>query len=390
MPKLPETYQFVKPKVVPVQISYPNTATIKTSPISSSNKINVAIDSTRQAIEEVRRVIEGVGREQRNDVDQENRMLRELCDRMITMQDDLSRFLTEIAAVVNGLAVVDRVLGSQFLQGVSYFGIAAAEQNIIQTDLSTLAFDGFNLVRYWGRWDKAGEAGSALTSGGEKNGEAWDRFRFAVLMANQLQMRVDITLSSQLFDGIDAHKRGMETVLTELADVKYWILDIDNEHNGATSAAEVAELSKRAKEIDPDRLVFASVSGTPTECAEVYAEDLDAGAQYDLVAPHFPREEGAPEAAEENANTFQETLADMGHGRPLYIQEDFRRGSPEGSDWSAEDFFTAFQGYFRAGARAINFHTAAGFNPAEGSIFEQFDDVENEVERGFHDALAKA
>ena len=287
-----------------------------------------------------------------------------------------------------------------FLLGISYYGALGAPQDSVLKDLDDMQRSGFNWIRVWATWSAFGNDVSAVNAEGGVRPPYFDRLRGLIAECNRRGMIVDVTLSrgegvigvGQL-DTIDAHRRAVICLASELKTLRNWYLDLANENNIRGRGKEPKTLSFEAlgilyravKDVDPERLVTVSYVGDASE-ADLRRYLLDVGV--DLLSPHRIRRQGCAEQTAEATRRCFSLMRKIGRIVPVNYQEPFRRDfSPKQFQPTAEDFAADLRGAIEGGAAAWCFHngdnrTASdnrprrSFDMRESRLFAQLDDEE--------------
>lgn len=265
-----------------------------------------------------------------------------------------------------------------FLLGVSYFDA----RDWSTSDLDGLAQRGWNLVRIWLDWSDDGFFGPDATlspEGATALGEL-------VAAARERDMIVDVTiLDPEFLPGPDLEHRSaaVASVATTLLDANNVLFDVMNEHDhpgGPIDHAEAAAIVAAVRAVDPDRIVTISSTGghlvadDATVQTGAVDEELDV-VGVDVVTPHLPRTADWSAATGPRVAALRAHLRSRGLVRPIYLQEEARRGH-SGLDPSAQEFVGAAQAAVAAGAAGWIFHTDAGFELGTPDFFGALDEVE--------------
>jgi hypothetical protein len=272
-----------------------------------------------------------------------------------------------------------------FLLGCSYYGGLGASEETVRADLDELKRHGFNWVRVWATWAAFDHDVSAVAgdTGGERRPYR-DRLKHLVEECDDRGMIVDVTLSRgdgatgpALLQGLDAHRKAVEVLLTTMPDRKNWYIDLANERNirdaRFVSPEELADLRALVKREDPTRLVTASHAG-----GDLSKQDVEAyltKVPVDFISCHRPRDRQSPKQTAEKTKQVRQWIGEvLGAGKavPLHYDEPFRRGY---TDWepTADDFWTDLQGARSAGAAGWCFHNGAQKNGPDGRPRRSFD-----------------
>jgi hypothetical protein len=267
-----------------------------------------------------------------------------------------------------------------FLYGMSYYGALGAPQDFVRGDLDDMQRYGFNWIRVWATWAAFQNDLSAVNpEDGQPRQPFFDRLKLLVADCDRRGMIVDITLARG--DGIsttrvntqEKHRRVVATLITMLKPYRNWYVDLSNERDVRdkrfTSFADLNELRRDVKRIDPARLVTAS-SGSDIGRTEL-AEYLNT-AEVDFITPHRPRDENSAGQTEEKTGQLLAWMKSLGRVVPVHYQEPFRRGY---TDWQpkAEDFVTDALGAKAGGAAGWCFHNGAQRRAPDGKPQRSFD-----------------
>jgi hypothetical protein len=271
-----------------------------------------------------------------------------------------------------------------FLLGCSYYAGLGASTETARADLDELKRHGFNWVRVWATWGAFDNDVSAVAgdTGGPRSPYA-GRLKHLIEEADQRGMVVNVTLSrgngatgSPRLQGLDAHRRAVETVLGAGGERRNWYIDLSNERNiqdkRFTSFDDLADLRLLVKRADPTRLVTASHAGELSkEVVEAYLRKVPV----DFLSWHRPRGPQSPAQTAEKTKQARQWIGEvMGAGKavPLHYDEPFRRGY-DGWEPKAEDFWTDLQGARSGGAAGWCFHNGSQRNGRDGRPRRSFD-----------------
>lgn len=307
------------------------------------------------------------------------------------------------------------ILGTQFLLdgdpvfllGCSYYGalgVEAAES--VEKDLDELLAHGFNWIRVWATWSAFDYNVSAVAPDGSVRRPFAGRLKRLCRLAGERGMVVDVTVTRgeapDFPSNREEHLAVMKTLAHELLPFRNVYFDVGNERNVGDARhvpmADVGELIRAIKAIDPDRVCTASDGG------DISRKDvlrlIDEGG-VDFIAPHRPRGKDSPHETAAKTQEYFEVMKDAKRAVPVHYQEPFRRGYGNYAP-TADDFLTDLQQARDGGAAGWCFHNGSVRNnkdipdqrprrsfdmrPEEGRLFEQLDDVERE----FMEALKKA
>jgi hypothetical protein len=159
-----------------------------------------------------------------------------------------------------------------FLFGVSYYGALGAPDETVRRDLADFKTHGFNWVRVWATWAAFGEDVSAVDGEGKPREPYLKKLEQLVAACDEQGVVVDVTLArgngstdAARLQSLEAHRRAVETLVTNLKAQRNWYLDLANERNikdkRFTSFADLTELRELVHKLDPHRLVTASHAG---------------------------------------------------------------------------------------------------------------------------------
>lgn len=273
-----------------------------------------------------------------------------------------------------------------FVLAASYYGGCGAPEDRVRSDLTRLAGLGFNNVRVWVTWSVPTADASVVRNDGSLDPGALARLRRLLDIARGLRMTVDLTfgygLDGLTDGGFDNYRAAMTALAGEVREYRNAWIDLGNERDVGDarylSVEQVRDLAVAVRGVDPGRLVTASGGGSTGEQAAVSWDELYEVADLDFATPHFQRDDGWAEATESRVTTMRSGLLAEGWDRPIYLQEEARRGYG-GAEWPKEMFLTAVAGARRAGAAGWCFHTDAGFDLVAAGFFDQLDEVELDV-----------
>jgi hypothetical protein len=285
-----------------------------------------------------------------------------------------------------------------FLLGISYYGGLGASEEFVRRDLGDFQRLGFNWLRVWATWGAFGEDVSAVDTAGRPRDEFLKRLKWLVAECDRRGLVVDVTLSrgkgsagGGAIADLEAHKRGVETLVAALKEHHNWYLDLANERDVRdarfVSPEELKALRNLVRRLDPDRLVTASFGGhdlTQNDLREALHE-----IGLDFVAPHRPREADSPAQTQSKTRNSLSAMKSIGRVAPVLYQEPFRRGY---GSWepSAADFLSDLRGAVEGGAAGWCFHNGAtrnaqdqrprrSFHLSEKRLFDQLDEQERKV-----------
>src|SRR5438093_5649968 len=204
-----------------------------------------------------------------------------------------------------------------FLLGCSYYAGLGASDKTLRSDLDGLKSHGFNWVRVWATWAAFEHDVSAVDGAtGAARQPYLDRLKHLVDECDKRGMVVDVTLSRgngatgpARLQGLEAHRRVVETILEAVGDRKNWYLDLSNERNihdkRFTPIEDLAELRGLVRRRDPKRLVTASHAGDVTrQDVESYLKT----ARLDFLSVHRPRDRKSPGQTAETTRTVRKWI----------------------------------------------------------------------------------
>ncbi len=282
--------------------------------------------------------------------------------------------ITEKNFTINGKRV--------FLYGISYYGALGADQETILQDLDDMQEYHFNWIRVWANWTAYDNDVSAVDGYGEIRPEYMEKLNWLIKECDRRGMIVDVTVSrgygpldKDCLKDKETLGRALSNLVTELKDYENWYLDMANERNVHDSrqvtSAELAELRKQLRDLDPKRLVTASFGGDlPREHVEKNVKLIG----LDFITPHRPRHASSPVETKEKTEEYYAWMKDIGRTVPVHYQEPFRRGYPSG-DWAPtewyfrRDLMEAMEG----GAAGWCFHNGANKDSKDGRPRRCFD-----------------
>jgi hypothetical protein len=281
-----------------------------------------------------------------------------------------------------------------FLLGCSYYAGLGASDDTLRRDLDELRRLGFNWVRVWATWAGFGHDVSAVDGDGNPRAEYVDRLKRLVAECDRRGMVVDVTFSrgdgatgSPRLQGIESHRRAVETVLGAIGDRRNWYTDLANERNirdkRFVPVEDLAVLRDLVKARDPKRLVTASHAGdVERRDVERYLREV----RLDFLSVHRPRDAGSPDDTAAKTKQVLAWVRELGVTLPLHYDEPFRRGY---ADWqpSAADFEKDLAAARAAGAAGWCFHNGSqrgapgerprrSFDLSEQGLIEQLDEQE--------------
>jgi hypothetical protein len=257
-----------------------------------------------------------------------------------------------------------------FLLGCSYYAGLGASDQTLRSDLDELKRHGFNWVRVWATWAAFDHDVSAVDGASGAPRPAYvERLKHLVDECDRRGMVVDVTLSRgngatgpAKLQGLEAHRRAVQTVLDAIGGKKNWYLDLSNERNirdgRFTSVEDLAALRQFVGERDPRRQVTASHAG---DASRDDVTDYLKTARLDFLSIHRPRDRNSPGQTAEKTRLVLKWSAEVGGADgpvPVHYDEPLRRGW---SDWqpSADDFRADLQAARDSGAAGWCFHNGA-------------------------------
>ena len=288
-----------------------------------------------------------------------------------------------------------------YLLGISYYGALGAPEEFIRQDLSDMQRLGFNWIRVWANWGAFTNNVSAIDEEGNPREPFLSKLQRLVAECDRRGMIVDVTFSRgngvtgpPRLQGLAAHRRAVETVVTALRERRNWYLDLSNERNISdkrfTSIDDLKELRQLARRLDPGLLVTASHAG---DIAPDELRDYLIMVGVDFISPHRPRSERSPEQTETKTKDYLNRMRDWGRIVPVQYQEPFRRGYGKWQP-AAADFIADARGALAGGAAGWCFHNGDERDKAEGQprrsfdlrakqLFEQLDAEEQKAVQSF-------
>jgi CubicO group peptidase (beta-lactamase class C family) len=267
-----------------------------------------------------------------------------------------------------------------FLSGVSYYGALGASDEFIRRDLDDAQRAGFNWIRIWATWSSFSNDVSAVDAEGRPRKEFLSKLGRIVRACDDRAMLVDISLSRgngvsgpPRLQTLEAHLRGVESLVTALKSQRNWYLDLSNERNirdkRFTSFDDLKILRRRVRELDSDRLVTASHAGDLTR--DDVREYLQ-GVGVDFLTPHRPRGAGSANETTRLTKFYLDAAKELGRVSPLQYQEPFRRGFGQ-YEPVASDFINDARNAKENGAAGWCFHNGDTRAAADGRPRRSFD-----------------
>jgi hypothetical protein len=267
-----------------------------------------------------------------------------------------------------------------FLFGISYYGALGARDEFIRLDLDDIQKNGFNWIRVWANWNSFGDSVSAVDEAGLPREPYMAKLRDLAAECDRRGMIVDITLSrgknpkGLQLQGLDNHKRAVESIVAALAGHRNWYIDLSNERNVQdsrfTSFEELKELRDFAKKLAPGLLVTASHSPdiSPTELQQ-YLNVV----RVDFITPHRPRDANSPAQTARATVEYLRLFGKLNRPVPVLYQEPFRRGYSKGWNPTAEDFLHDALAARDSGAAGWCFHNGDSRGAPESKPRRSFD-----------------
>lgn len=282
--------------------------------------------------------------------------------------------------------------GGGFFLAISHYGVVGEQpdSNWIY-DFNKHRQYSVSNIRAWMRWqyDPAhvtSQSKIVLPNGSIDPAKLNRLFRiFSSLSSRKMKMDVTFAADLEWWDGSKAnHLRGVQNLCSSLGPVANLIypLDVANEFDDSYLRSDIGALVtlvNTAKALLPSVKVTASCAGNDESIASLYIQAIRAGAQIDVLCPHFPRDEGWGDKTYERTVNLRELMRDAGIVKPIYLQEEERKGyqgSAPAPAWSPEQALASALGARRAGAVGWCFHTEAGFNVETQKMWDQLDSDE--------------
>jgi hypothetical protein len=290
-----------------------------------------------------------------------------------------------------------------FLFGVSYYGALGAPRDSVLKDLDDMQHLGVNWIRVWATWGAFGNDVSAVDARGQARQPYFERLRWLITECDRRGMIVDVTLSRGEgvisvgpLEAVEAHRRAVTRLASELHGLRNWYVDLANENNirgrgkkPKTLSFEVlSDMRSAVQDIDPKRLVTVSYVRDATE-DELRHYLLDV--EVDFVSPHRVRRPGCAEQTEGATKQCIELMRRIGRVVPVHYQEPFRRDfNPSRFQPNADDFATDLRGAIDGGAAGWCFHNGdnrsaddgrprRSFDMREQRLFDQLDPQEHKA-----------
>ena len=276
-----------------------------------------------------------------------------------------------------------------FLLMISYFDAMGASDVNLNSDFANLLSRGFNGIRILPNWPPLSSTTIPQTnklmdgSGNLRSGRLSALINI-IQRAQNYGLIVDITFTRETISGLSAaeFRDGIISATQGLLPYRNIYFDIQNEadHDGTTCGtarlcpSEARQIRDAVKAVDPQRIVTVSLnSDSNNEPSYIINGAMD-----------FHPAHG-PFSTLSGTRAFVAGEKTAVPGLPVHLQEPDRcRSNPCG--YTASQFFTAAQDAKCAVAAGWTFHTSAGYNL--GSIFSQFNSVENQVVNGLFPQLS--
>jgi hypothetical protein len=289
----------------------------------------------------------------------------------------------------------------RFLLLVSYFDALDANETALTEDFTNFAQHGIDGVRIFVNWlDCAGMNDCRRSSprtlidvSGALRPAQLARLHHVLELAASHRLLVDVTFTRDtVFEGDrrldpESYERGILAVTRELKDkAPHVLFDLQNEveiHGfgpNDDTAANIARIRPKIKEIDPARLV--TVSTGSVDLIRGFAKtdakaDSHGNAALDAIAFHDPR---VRDWWSRTARVVRELKASS--SRPIYLQEptayQIEGARPGRDDTEIDHFRAALRDAREAGAAGWVFHTRKGFRLDERSFTAQQEPGERE------------
>ncbi|GAB4440288.1 MAG: hypothetical protein OHK0015_36090 [Chloroflexi bacterium OHK40] len=267
-----------------------------------------------------------------------------------------------------------------FLLGVSYFDARFWHES----DLDALQQRGYNLIRIWLDWREH----SFFDANGRLTSEGRARLLNLVDAADRRGIVVDVAiLDTDLSFSRDHTATALQQAAGALADRGNVLYDLVNEFNHPTepfTVGGVGHLATTLRSADPDAIYGVSSTGDylVRDPATVSAGNVQAMMASPLsskvLMPHMPRTADWSLQTGRRVRALREHLQSSGQARPIYLQEEARRGH-SGLNPGRDEFLRAARAAREAGAAAWIFHTDAGFALDQRPLMQALDSVERAV-----------
>lgn len=294
---------------------------------------------------------------------------------------------------------------ARYLVLISYFDALRAPDDAIGADfawLQSLGVDGLRVFPNWWNWRDMEHfpADTLLDGDGNLRAAQLAKLKSVLEKAAAHGLIVDVSFAFETVGGlsdlreeqlgvsqgvlpvnqvhIDAYERGLVSAATELRGFRHVFFDIQNEYNGRIthlSDKEVSRLRSALKDVDPDRIVTASLANEigPEEVAK-----RSDGVGVDVVGWHESRNPWRFDDMDRLVREAKDVT-----GKPVYL------GEPASMDdeLTAENFITAVCKAKAGGAAAWTFHTQGGFDLRNGRLADKLSEREKAFLRSFKTRL---
>ncbi|HSE41668.1 MAG TPA: hypothetical protein VLH08_12975 [Acidobacteriota bacterium] len=282
-----------------------------------------------------------------------------------------------------------------FLLGISYFDGLSAPQPVLQSDLSFLKERGFNALRVWANWYTEFQPNTLglIKKDGNINPDVLNKLITLLKTADQNGFIVKLTFSRDATYKIDFEKyeAAIVAITSEIRLFRNVLLDLQNETDhckdngkdceGHLTLEQAAKLTSVVKEVDPERLVTVSRTGSGIEEGkDDYSAFLN-DAKVDFIATHRPSRTRNSLWAENTGKEMRVVRNEIGSDIPVLFDEPNRCGRIlDCNDRStAQQFLLAAKNAKESGAGGWFFHTSAGFRIHNRPLHERLNRVEKIV-----------
>lgn len=289
------------------------------------------------------------------------------------MRRFIGLLLLSVALLLPGKVEAATILGMEgtrftlngkpaFLLGFSYYAGLGASEEFARAELTDFQKAGFNWLRVWATWGQDEQDVSAVDAQGRPREPFLSKLQWLVAECDRRGLVVDVTLTrgkgggGQLPD-FPSHQRAVETLVGALKSHRNWYLDLANERDVRDARyvgpEELRQLRDRVRQLDPPRLVTASLGGHDLRQEDVRTSLMTIG--LDFLCPHRPRHAQSPGQTEAQTRALLAMMREMGRTAPVHYQEPFRRGYTQWEP-TAADFLTDLRGAVAGGAAGWCFH----------------------------------
>lgn len=318
-----------------------------------------------------------------------NLELRELARAHNALAADIESKFLEFGDAINDINIIGPSLDLGRLLHIAYYRGGTTPRDIVVDDLDYFAAHGWNGVRAWATWWWNGgstEEQSPILRDGSINTEYMDNLVALVGECESRGMSVDISISGGRLNGMGAHAVAIRNVISALNGLDNWFFDIANEHASGDerfrTPEQMAQLADVARNESESVILTGSIADLGHLIVSRYVDELNAGAQYSLLTPHFFRGTNWHTELEARCRGVRDQVAEAGYSLPVHPHEEIFRNwnDPANNGFDGlDEFLTAIRGARRGGAAGFTFNDLAGLDGPTGSYESMIDPVSRSI-----------